>query len=223
MKKLLQIILPLLGIGILAYVWSVSIGDNGGIAGTFNLPKEQLTYNLVRLAGLTAFTLVSFQVITGPFMHLFKKIYGDNFYLFHAYSGLTVLLFALTHFTLIHLYMHYFGYTISSFSALYPRPYIDLGPIALVLLGMTVPTAALAVLILGQKPRHWWRYIHYANYAVFLLVFMHSTHIGTDVAGPDSKLKPLWYVFLVLFILGFIYKRFFRVWQKAQASQQPIA
>jgi predicted ferric reductase len=221
MKRLLQIIFPIIEIAVLVFVWSVSIRNNGGWQGTFIPDEHELTYNLIRLAGLTAFTLLSFQVITGTFMHLFNKVYGERFYFFHSYSGIFVLAFALTHFGLIHLYMSFYHYGILSFSALYPRPYIDFGPVGLGLLGITVPTAILAVLILHQKPKKWWRYFHYANYLVFLLIFFHSINIGTDL-NTDNTLHPLWYVFFVLFVLGILYKRIFRVWQKKRAAETSL-
>jgi predicted ferric reductase len=214
MKKFFQISLPIIAIGILYYVWSVAIGNNGGWQETFNVAKEQRTYNLIRLAGLTTFVLISFQVITGTFMHLFNELYNTKrFYLFHSYTGIVALTTAVTHWGLVHLYMYFHKYSILEFSAFYNGPYIHFGPVALVLLGVSGVTAIVAVLILGQKPKRWWRYIHYANYLAFILVFIHSMKIGSDVM--TNSLKPLWWVFFVLFIAGLIYKRVIRVYQKS--------
>src|SRR3989344_1221411 len=214
LKRILQIFFPVLGLAVLVFVLSVSIRGNGGIGATFSTDRLTLSYNLFRLAGLTAFTLVSFQIATGPYMHLWKKLYGDRFYLFHSYEGLFVLLFALLHWGLIHLYMAFADLSISEFSFLYEKPYIYFGPIALILIGLTVSTAALAVFVQHKKSERWWRYIHYANYAVFLLVFFHSMRIGSDVARTGSPLKPLWWIFFALFVVGFFYRRVWRVREK---------
>jgi predicted ferric reductase len=218
MKKFLQFLLPIVGFVVLVFVWVVSINNNGGLAGTFKVSVDQLTYNLVRLAGLTTFVLLSYQIITGTFMHLFNILYGENFYFFHSYAGILVLILASTHYALIHVFMSFFDFTIKTFSALYPSPYIIFGPIALFLLIITSTTAILAVLILKQKPKRWWRYFHYANYLVFLLVFFHSINLGTDLS-KGGDLRPLWYTFFALFIMGIIYKRIIRTYQKSHTLQ----
>ena len=96
------------------------------------------------------------------------------------------------------------------FAAQYPWQ-ISLGPIVLTLLLVTVPTAAGT--ILWNKPyyRRNWHWIHLANYAVFLLVFLHSLNIGTDVSPTDSRLRPLWWTFFAIWLAGGLYRRVFRV------------
>src|SRR6266498_678574 len=106
MKRFLRFLFPALALGILIFVWSVSISNNGGIAATFQTTSISiLVYNLFKLAGLTAFTLVALQVLTGPYMHLWEKLYGPKFYRYHGYQGIFALLFAITHWFLITLYL----------------------------------------------------------------------------------------------------------------------
>jgi predicted ferric reductase len=218
MKKLLQFIVPLIGLALLGYVLSVAIRNNGGWNDTFNVEYTALIYNLIRLAGLTTFVLISFQVITGTFMHLFNMLYDTKrFYFFHSYAGIVTLICAVTHWALVHLYMYHFNYSILEFSAMYNGPYIHFGPAALVLLGAAGVTAIVAVLILDQKAQRWWRYIHYANYLAFILVFIHSINIGSDV--QSQGLKPLWYFFFAMFVVGLIYKRVIRQIQKSQQKK----
>jgi predicted ferric reductase len=214
MKQFLKILFPVLGAALLMWVLSVSINNNGGLYATFHGTSTVVSYNIFRLAALAAFVLMSFQIITGPYMHLWNKLYGkDSFYFFHSYEGIFVLVFALLHFGFIHLFMHLQSLSLTQFSALYREPYITFGPVVLALLAVTSITAIIAVLFLHQKPRRWWRYFHYANYVVYLLAFFHSMNVGSDL-HQGSPLRPLWYIFFILFIFGFIYKRIIRVIQK---------
>lgn len=221
MKKILQFFVPIVGLSIVAYVVHTSIAHNGGWAGTWVSDESERSYNLIRLAGLTTFVLLSFQIITGTFMHLFNMLYSKRFYFFHSYSGILVLILASTHYALSHLYMHLNNLTIFTFTDLYPKPFVTLGPIALTLLFFAGIPAVIAVLILNQKPARWWRYFHYANYLVFILVFIHSLNIGTDVSG-SSQLKTLWWTFFILFIAGTIYKRIIRPIQKKAERKQAV-
>ncbi|MHB8842767.1 MAG: hypothetical protein ACYC56_13450, partial [Candidatus Aquicultor sp.] len=49
------------------------------------------------------------------------------------------------------------------------------------------------------------------NYLVFTLVFFHSLTIGTDVAPAISQLRPLWYLYATLAVVGLVYRRVFQV------------
>ncbi len=222
MKKLTQVLLPCIGLILLGYIISVSIGNNGGLAETFNsADKQTLFYNLYKLAGLAAFTLLSYQIITGPFMRLWEKLYGPKFYLFHAWQGIFVLVFAVTHWLLIHVYMSLAGLSVPEFDALYQAPYVYFGPIALILIAVTVITAVLTVLFKWTKlEKIWW--VHWLNYAIFFLVFFHSLKIGSDVSASDSSLRPIWYTFFVFAVVGLVYRRFFVPFQK-KAGNAPLS
>ncbi len=223
MKRLLQIFFPLAGVVLLGYILSVSIGNNGGIAETFNSSDKQvLFYNLFKLAGLTAFTLLSYQIITGPFMRLWEKIYGDRFYLFHAWQGIFVLVFAVTHWILIHVYMSFSNLSIPEFDALYEKPFIYFGPIALILIFVTVVTAVLTVLLKWTKlEKIWW--VHWINYIVFFMIFSHSLKIGSDIAYAESPLRPIWYAFFVVAVTGLLYRRVYVAFLKQTDEKSSLA
>lgn len=211
MKKILQLGFPLIGLAILVLVWSVAVRHNGGLAATFG-PGDSVTLvgNLFRLAGLTAFTLVSFQVLTGPYMKLWERLYGPNFYRFHAYEGIAALTFATIHPILIVLYLFLAKLSLPTFAASYPFQYY-FGPAAWVLMVITVSTAAATILFGSMRFKKTWHWFHLANYLVFLFGFFHSLTIGADVAGPTSQLRPLWWLFFVGMIIGLVYRRIIRV------------
>lgn len=206
MKNLLRILFLAIAFGLLTFTWSAAIHGNGGFAATFAVGGTGLAYNLFRLAGLTAFSLVSFQVLTGPYMAFWERLYGQGFYRFHAYEGLVALLFSLLHPTLLYGYLFVSGIGIFEFAAGYPFTYY-FGPLALLIMIITVSTAASAVLLNRPLFRNRWRLIHIANYLVFLLVFFHSLTIGTDVAPATSALRPLWWFYFAGMIVGLAYRR----------------
>ncbi len=208
MNSLLKLIFPAVGVGLLTFTWSVAIHGSGGVAAFFGVGGAALAYNLFRLAGLTAFTLVSFQVLTGPYMSFWEKLYGPGFYRFHAYEGLVALLFALLHPTLLYTNLFASGTGILQFTAGYPFTYY-FGPIALLIMILTVSTAASAVLLRRQFFQKRWHLIHLANYLVFLLVFFHSLTIGTDVSPATSALRPLWWFYFLGMIAGLAYRRIY--------------
>lgn len=209
MKAIVKLIPPLLALGILVDVWLTFFAMNGGLA---DLTRDPATaaFAAFRLAGLTAFTLLGFQVLTGPTMKLWERLYGPNFYRFHAYQGLFTLLFALLHPTLllIYLWLDKIGYF--TFAGSYPYQYY-FGPLALFLMLVTVGTAAWTILFNKPRFQKSWHWIHLLNYLVFVLVFFHSLTIGTDVASPTSQLRPLWWFFAIGWLLGLLYRRIFRV------------
>ena len=211
MRRLYQLLPILVALAVLAFVWSVPLRAAGGWSSFWDTSQpSDLTFRLFQLAGLTAFTLVSLQVATGPFMKLWERLYGPGFYKFHAIQGLSVLLFALLHPILLGTYLVMEQIDYREFAAQYPWQ-ISLGPIVLALLLVTVPPAASS--ILWNKPfyRRRWHWIHLANYLVFLLAFVHSLGVGTDVSAPSSQLRPLWWGFFAIWVAGGLYRRVFRV------------
>jgi len=98
MKHVLRILFPTIAILLILFEWSFSVRANGGLAAAFSPGNPAaLFYKLFRLAGLAAFTLVAFQVLTGPYMKFWETLYGTRFYRFHAYEGLLALLIAFLH------------------------------------------------------------------------------------------------------------------------------
>lgn len=209
MKRFFQIAVPTVAIAVLMWVWSVSISNNGGWSGTFSPGSvDQLSYNLFKLAGLTAFILVAFQILTGPWMPVWEKLYGTNFYRFHGYEGLVAFLFAVSHWLLIQFYLRLVGMSVPEFNAAYPLPeflFFYFGPLALVLMTFTVGTALVAVLMNRPRFQRSWRWLHYLNYLVFVLVFLHSRTVGSDVAA-GSPLRVLWWGILAGMVAGLFYR-----------------
>jgi len=221
MRTLLKLLLPAVGAGLLAYTWSVSIAANGGFAATFGVAGAALAFNLFRLAGLTAFTLVSFQVLTGPYMAFWERLYGKNFYRFHAYEGLFALFFALLHPILLYGYLFASDLGPLEFAKGYPFTYY-FGPLALLTMVITVSTAASAVLLNHQFFQKRWHFIHLANYLVFLLVFFHSLTIGTDVAPATSALRALWWFYFAGMVVGLAYHRAYLPLKTKFAAMAPL-
>lgn len=213
MRRALQILFPVSGLLILLFVWSVAVGDNGGLQATFAPASlDSLLFNLFRLAGLTTFTLVSFQILTGPYMKFWEKLYGAGFYKFHAYEGLVALTFATLHPLLLYTSLFIAGISPFVFAKNYPIQYY-FGPLAWLCLVVTVTTAAMTILWNKPKFAKVWHWFHLLNYAVFLLGFFHSIIVGADVAPTTSQLRPLWWLFFVGMIVGLLYRRILRVFQ----------
>jgi len=214
MRRILQFLFPILGLIILAWVWSVSINANGGLVATFASSQPIGTiYNLVRLAGLTTFVLVSFQIATGPYMKLWERLYGPNFYRFHAFEGTLTLVFASLHPSLLLLYAVVSQTPYLELVHAYPWQYY-LGPTAWFFMVITVSTAAATILWRSNRFQRWWHVIHLANYLVFVLGFVHSISIGSDVADPLSPLRLLWYTFAAVAVAGLLYRRVYRVFRE---------
>lgn len=208
---------PISALAILAYAWSIAISNNGGLSTTFTAQPAALSYHIFRLAGITAFILVSFQILTGPYMKFWERLYGKKFYLWHAFQGIFALLFALLHPGLLLISLSYQHIDVFGFALSQPIQYY-FGPTALLLLLLTVPTAAGWILVRYNKFERLWHWIHLANYAVFLLVFFHSVSIGSDVAPTDSPLRPIWYLFFIAMLGGLIYRRIMRVRQEGTSG-----
>ncbi len=213
-RRFLQILFPLIALDLLIIVWSVPIANAGGWAAFWeSTDLAALTYRLFQLAGLTAFTLVSFQVLTGPYLKLWEKLYGPQFYRFHAFEGIFALLFALLHPSLLLVSLAYQKISLFTFIKAFPIQYY-FGPLALTLMLVTVTTAALTILRKVPRFAKTWHWLHLLNYAVFVLAYFHSLTIGSDLVSPTSQLRPLWNFFLIGLVVGLIYRRIYRVVQE---------
>ncbi len=206
-KRILRILFPAIAVVILLSEWSLSLRAGPGVAealSTWN--PAALSYRLFRLAGLTAFTLMAFQILTGPYMRLWESLYGADFYRFHAHEGLLALLLALLHPSLLLISLAYSKTPLSRFAQGAPLQFY-FGPLALLVMLVTASTAGLAVILNRPRFKRVWHAIHLANYAAFILVFFHSVAIGADLTSPRSPLRPVWTLFVVLLAIGFLYRR----------------
>ena len=157
------------------------------------------------LFGLYAFTLVWLQTIIGMNMFSFNRLFG-NAVSFHRAQGLFALLLATTHalaIPYVYTLQQYIGY---KFLPTDLRIFALLGTTAYLLLLLSI-TAALTRRT--KFMRKIWRYIHFGNYLVFILIFIHSRNLGSDVRG--TILNYLWYFFAVTFLIsiGFRLSRIF--------------
>ncbi len=146
--------------------------------------------------GLYAFTLVWAQTIIGMNMALLVRVF-PKILNFHRTQGLFALLFAVTHAAavpLIYTIQLYIGY---KFLPENLRVFALLGTTALFLLILAASAALFRKAKFLQK---YWRYIHIANYLVFILIFIHSRNLGSDIKG--TILDQLWYFFLLTFAIS---------------------
>ena len=207
-KQVLRILFPAMAVLVALFEWSYSVRANGGLDATFSPANPAaLFYRLSRLAALAAFSLVAFQILTGPCMKLWEALYGAGFYRFHACEGLLALLTVLLHPSLLFMSLAYSKTSLSSFTRDMPFQFY-FGPLALLLMLVTVSTAGLAVILKRPRFKKGWHAIHLANYAAFILAFFHSVTIGTDLTSPRSPLRPLWVLFFIAMVTGFFYRRY---------------
>ena len=212
MKLFLKIFIPVAGAVILAFILSVSIRANGGITATFAASGFDFGFNLFKLAGLAAFTLIAFQVLTGPFMRFGAQLYGPKFFRIHGFMGVFALAFSILHPAIIYWALIASGIGILEFSKGYGIAYY-LGPLALLLIIITTTTALSAIFFHQPTFQRHWRWIHYANYIIFLLVFLNSITIGSDVTPQESALRPVWWLFFLGMIAGLAYRKVYRLFR----------
>lgn len=212
MKLFLKIFFPIVGAGILAFILSVSIRANGGLTATFTASGFAFGFNLFKLAGLTAFALIAFQVVIGPFMRFGAQLYGPKFFRIHGFMGISTLVFSILHPVILYWSLIASGIGILEFAKNYGIAYY-LGPMALFLIIITAATALSAVFFHRPAFRKHWRWIHYANYIIFLLVFLHSMNIGSDITPHESALRPVWWFFFFGTIAGLTYRRVYRLFK----------
>lgn len=146
---------------------------------------------LFPLVGLYAFTFVTWQVLLATNLRWLERLW-PNIIQLHRFQGSFALLFAFVHPTFILLayglnnYLH-FRYTASGL-----RWWLLPAYTALTIMFATVVTASFAWY---GRNIPWWRKLHKLNYLVFVLVWLHSWFIGSDVT--TSLLKALWIIYLV--------------------------
>ena len=161
--------------------------------------------------GLYAFTLVWAQTIIGMNMAKLTRVFPKVLN-FHRTQGLFALLFAVTHAAavpFIYTIQLYIGY---KFLPENLRVFALLGTTAFFLMILAVLAALFRKTKFLQK---YWRYIHIANYLVFILIFIHSRNLGSDI--KNTILNQLWYFFLLTFLVSLFF-RIKRVSSRRQVS-----
>ncbi len=177
-----------------------------GIRG-FNLSNSvTTTLSFFRIAGLLSFTTLAFQISTGAFRPLLNKIFNPaKIYNFHIAVGRIAFLLVLTH-PILFIIANYMAKTLdfSYFIPLYItndfyRTALSFGPTALYLLFLSVGAA-----VLRKKIKNW-IWFHRLNFIIFILVFIHSFNVGTDLA-KYAFLKAIWILLFIIVIFGLLYK-----------------
>lgn len=166
------------------------------------------------LFGLYAFTFVAIQMILGSNMRRLRPIYPKVMQ-FHRWQGLFALAFAFVHPLLA---AAAFGPQATFLQRTIVPPslsnYIIFGIIASDLMLVTVITAVAAWKF--QKFTKTWRTIHLLNYLVFILAWVHSWFIGSDVQG--SILKYVWIFYLLVWLVSVALRVRAYLSQKASAA-----
>lgn len=153
---------------------------------------------LFPLFGLYAFFFVWVQFLLGSNMALLRqKIPWIE--RFHRTEGVFALLFALTHPSLILFAYGLDRYLAFRFVAPGLKAFVWIGELQLLLIILTATTALLRKKAWLQRR---WHYIHYCNYLIFALVWVHSWFLGSDV--QTTSLKYLWYFFALTAVLSLV-------------------
>ncbi len=196
--KFWRIFLPLVYIAVLVLPGYIFFSLRGGLSFLEGTTLQQGQLLIFPLFGLYAFTLVWAQLMLGTSMDLLRRVFPwvEGF---HRKQGVFVLLLALTHPTLLLLAYGPAEYLAHSFVAPEQALFVYLGQFQLFLIVLTVS----AGLLRKWRPiRRSWRYIHWANYLVFISAWIHSWFLGTDV--QPTALRYLWIFFGITAIVSTI-------------------
>jgi DMSO/TMAO reductase YedYZ heme-binding membrane subunit len=174
----------------------IFFSQRGGFSFVNGLDFKNFNLVLFPLVGLYAFTLVWLQVVIGSARSMLRKIF-PGVITWHRRQGVFVLLFAILHPTLLFLGVGPAVYFSRTYVAPSLVPYIWLGYVQLFLIILTASTALLRKVTWLQKR---WHTIHYLNYLVFILVWIHSWFLGSDV--QTTNLKYLWWFFALTAAAG---------------------
>lgn len=163
--------------------------SRGGLSFFSGIDINTFSLRLAPLFGLLAFLLVWTQIIIGPHIRIWLKVF-PRILRYHRFEGIFAFIFACLHPLLMLVAVGISNYLSFSFVSKDLVIYAILGEVQFVLLIVTVLTALL-------RNRPWlirrWRIIHYLNYVIFVSAFIHSIHLGSDLQG--GFLRTLWIFF----------------------------
>ena len=197
-RGIVQFLLVAIYVTLLVIPGWIFFSQRGGIAFLGSFADFQAGLRLLfPLFGLYAFTLVAMQAMIGPNISLLRK-YFPKIREFHRYEGTFALLFVILHPVMIVAGFglgDYFGFN-------YVSP--DLIPFlipAYTAFTIILITAGSAILAWRGKRITWWRWVHRFNYLAFILVWIHSWFIGTDI--QTTSLRYIWLFYLVIVLASF--------------------
>lgn len=169
-----------------------------------------LSVFIQRVLGLTAFTLLFWQLMLGANMEWFTNRFGGWVFRFHIVEGVVIYSIIILHPLAFVAFRYFYG---SGFDPFYvftqvcvlcsnlQEYYYDLGRISFWLLNITV----FAGLFRAATPfmRVHWQQFHVLNYLVFLIIGIHGLSIGSDfMTMPFFAFAAVAYL-IVLYIVIF--------------------
>lgn len=158
-RTLLQVILVVVGVGLLAVPPLLIVFSNVGSSGVL--------WAALRMAGLEAVTLIFINICIGAFRPFFVRAFkGRTVQQTHVVLDLTGFAVALAH-GLMAFVFGIAGYTTAAVWA---------GPTVLVVLVVIIITA-----LTRTRLRRAWRWVHRLNYVVFAAVLVHGLTLGYDL------------------------------------------
>jgi predicted ferric reductase len=194
----------------LAFVFSLLVVLGAGFwlwqRGTFNIHlagENNLSWYLIRAAGLTSYILLTISVIWG--LAVSSRIVKDwspgvMSMLLHSTISWLAVIFALGHALLLTL-DHYMPYTLSQLFVPFAGPYrpvaVGLGVIAF-WVALVVSASFSVKKLMGHRA---WKLLHYTSFVSFGLVTAHGLLAGTDANNLGFQILLAGSVTLVIVFL----------------------
>ena len=151
-----------------------------------------------RAAGLFAYYFIFLAILSSEYMKQMKRVFGQGFIKVHhhlARLGISLML----------LHPIAFAFEKQSISVFIPvfYPFMEF----LELAGRPALYLVIIAVAVGVYRKHFirkWKKIHYLNYPAFLLIFIHSWLIGTDLNSGIMQL--LWVCMALVISAIFVHK-----------------
>jgi DMSO/TMAO reductase YedYZ heme-binding membrane subunit len=199
-KLLVRILLILLAVAVILVPLVIVRHD-------FTAFPKELKDALAAVSDLLALIAVSFiflDIVTGAFQLLLKKVFEpDRLRRAHIVFGVTGLLLVFVHLSLL---LPYIGAHYAEAN----HVLFFFGPLALLLLLLTIGTALLRTRLYAI-----WRRIHYLNYFIFAFAVAHGLVVGAD--RTTVAMKVVFYVFVAVVLAGLVYRLAFTDWRSKLA------
>ncbi len=181
------------------------------------LNSISISNTIQRIFGLTAYALMFFQLILGSFMDFWRKYLGSFALKFHIFNGLVVYSLIFLH-PLMWVVVNYF-------STGKINPYFPFVDVCLLCQSWTdwiynfgrigfwfLTIGVTAGLLRGYNlfMRNNWRKFHILNYIAFILIYIHSLALGTDVGSLSFSVLHGPSIFIISAIILFKLSKYFR-------------
>lgn len=164
----------------------ITVFSNSPISVAFKYPVTTASF-MLRILGLTAYTLLFFQIILGSNLPFWIEKTGAWVFAFHIYEGVAIYSLVILH-PVFFLFFNYFaGHGIDPFYVFTQvclicqtknEYYLTLGRISFWLINITVFSGLFRALTPFMRVH--WRQFHVLNYLIFILVGIHGFFTGTD-------------------------------------------